>query len=938
MACLNEGTNVNDRSFEDLFPDLTGLSEGPLAWQRRLYAEFLKNIVPPICDLPTGMGKTAIIPIWLIALAHQMQNNCSDRLPMRLVYVVDRRTVVDQATRFAEKIKHAVDENPDLLGTPVGVSTLRGQLADNREWSRDPSRPAIVIGTVDLIGSGLLFSGYRSSYKRRPLEAGLLGQDSLLVLDEAHLSKPFEKLIQIVSDEGPFQSNRQGERQGRPMRVMRMSATSGGSAASQATFTLQLAASGELAGEDATDSVIAKRFGAKKNLRIMVVGEKEKPVHRLAEAAIELAAPGEEGPHSGVGKRIVIFTRKPEDARSIADIIRQHGSKKNSPGPYADAVEVLTGTMRGLERDELVGKPVFRDRWLNGNLKPDAPENQTAVFLVSTSAGEVGFDLNADHLVGDAAPLDSWIQRLGRVNRRGEGEATVILVSDSKPADKTDLDKACIAATKMLIDHLDGKDVGPKSLALFKASRTEQELEAAISPKPTTVELTDVLLDSWSMTSIVEPMPGRPPVGPWLRGTAEWEPPQTTIAWRLELDEPGFGDLDLDHIEDWFDTHRVLTHETLTVTTSDAAAWLKQRWDAMPEIQRRKLEARPVVIDRAGIEVVRLGDVISRVSRKAADSDVFLRGADIIIPASFGGIRRGVGLLDHTHPRLDTAGDNKAPEERAAVPGTHQDSGDVADIAPGVLRQRIIETTLDGEKQAPRIIGDGGQPKRKALLRVDLASEDDMVVRLVSYVSRREKQEYGSEPHTLQQHVGAVRKAVDALLERLDFLKDNECTIITCAAQLAADYHDHGKNRERWQRLLVFPKPYKKPDEPMGKSGGEMKRDPRGYRHEFGSLRECIDSFKGKIDDDALDLAMHLIATHHGRGRPHFPNGAFDPDAEDRSDDLHADTIRRFARLQRKYGWWRLAWMENLLRCADAMASSAQASEHEPAVPEGDAA
>ncbi len=78
------------------------------------------------------------------------------------------------------------------------ISTLRGQLADNREWSRDPSRAAIIIGTVDLIGSALLFSGYRSSYKRRPLEAGLLGQDSLLVLDEAHLSKPFEKLLGSV--------------------------------------------------------------------------------------------------------------------------------------------------------------------------------------------------------------------------------------------------------------------------------------------------------------------------------------------------------------------------------------------------------------------------------------------------------------------------------------------------------------------------------------------------------------------------------------------------------------------------------------------------------------------------------------------------------------------------------------------------------------------
>jgi len=117
----------------------------------------------------------------------------------------------------------------------------------------------------------------------------------------------------------------------------------------------------------------------------------------------------------------------------------------------------------------------------------------------------------------------------------------------------------------------------------------------------------------------------------------------------------------------------------------------------------------------------------------------------------------------------------------------------------------------------------------------------------------------------------------------------------------------------------------------MGKSGGEMRRDGRGYRHEFGSLREFTDAFnagrllddQGKsISQDVFDLAMHLIATHHGRGRPHFAKGGFDPDVECRSDDIHTAAIQRFARLQKKYGWWTLAWLENLLRCADAAASA----------------
>jgi len=104
-----------------------------------------------------------------------------------------------------------------------------------------------------------------------------------------------------------------------------------------------------------------------------------------------------------------------------------------------------------------------------------------------------------------------------------------------------------------------------------------------------------------------------------------------------------------------------------------------------------------------------------------------------------------------------------------------------------------------------------------------------------------------------------------------------------------------------------------------------MQRLPRDYRHEFGSLRELIDAHKGRIADDVFELAMHLIATHHGRGRPHFPKGGFDPLAPAKSEQIAADVIRRFARLQRKYGHWRLAWLESLLRCADAVASA----EHE---------
>ena len=72
------------------------------------------------------------------------------------------------------------------------------------------------------------------------------------------------------------------------------------------------------------------------------------------------------------------------------------------------------------------------------------------------------------------------------------------------------------------------------------------------------------------------------------------------------------------------------------------------------------------------------------------------------------------------------------------------------------------------------------------------------------------------------------------------------------------------------------------------------------------------------------DLVLHIIATHHGRGRPHFPaDEAFDPEPNGRDANAVARVVpRRFARLQRKYGRWGLAYLESLLRAADYAASA----------------
>jgi CRISPR-associated endonuclease/helicase Cas3 len=44
---------------------------------------------------------------------------------------------------------------------------------------------------------------------------------------------------------------------------------------------------------------------------------------------------------------------------------------------------------------------------------------------VATAAGEVGVDINSDHMVSDLVAWERMVQRLGRVNRRGEGDAEI---------------------------------------------------------------------------------------------------------------------------------------------------------------------------------------------------------------------------------------------------------------------------------------------------------------------------------------------------------------------------------------------------------------------------------------------------------------------------------------------------------------------------------
>ena len=176
----------------------------PYPWQRCLYSAFVEGRIPEALDIPTGLGKTLCVLLFLLA---RVRNAA---LPTRVVYIVDRRAIVDQTADAIRAWIERIAELPCLASLlhessafpshrPVQLGILRGGLADDGEWRIDPAKPAVVVGTVDMIGSRIMFSGYGDGRSRRPMHAGLLGHDSIVMLDEAHLSPAMGALIHSIN-------------------------------------------------------------------------------------------------------------------------------------------------------------------------------------------------------------------------------------------------------------------------------------------------------------------------------------------------------------------------------------------------------------------------------------------------------------------------------------------------------------------------------------------------------------------------------------------------------------------------------------------------------------------------------------------------------------------------------------------------------------------
>lgn len=914
---------MNELNFSLAFKALTDY--GPLRWQIRLYDRLLAGEIPLACDLPTGLGKTSVIPIWLIALASQLAVNKTAKLPRRLIYIVNRRTVVDQATEIAERLRSRILRPRDLAAPesrhtlerlthaleeatvasadmPLAISTLRGELADNEEWKADPARPAIIIGTIDMVGSKLLFSGYGDGFRLRPHHAGLVGQDALVIHDEAHLTPAFGTLLRGIHQE------QRKMQEPRPVHVMELSATVS-KTDNGSTLSLET--------DDEKDDLVRARLDARKSLVFHDADPEREFSEQIAECAWKYEAER---------CKVLIYVRSPVTAQQIV-----HNLKKRIEAQAEERVALLAGTIRGYERDQLVRENAVYRALLNH----DSQVEQT-VFLVSTSAGEVGIDLDSEHMVCDQTTLDAMIQRLGRLNRRG-GKNRIARIdvfiakkAETKEKEATPLERAESDAKSALeqLPKLDdgGYDASPRALGALLAGMSWDEKMKAFAPKPPFAPLTDVLLDAWALTTVRGSLPGRPEVTAYLHGLTA-DPPETYVVWRLETSLLAEANIPKARLREWFQRCRIEARERLHDRTNRVAKELQK-------IAKRGGGALSVILltERGEAEVVLLGDLLQR-------GESALQYRTIVLPTETGGLT-GEGILDGGLKEVASdVAEAEGKRARVVITGV----GDTywhwplaqAQIQPQSFDEGEAYSSI--ERGAARI-AQGFNKVVSQLIPIATPSEEEedegearyLLLAVAPRQAAMETPESAAYEHRplLDEHLelaGWWAERIARALHVDESLKD--------ALVAAARWHDRGKDRRRWQ-YSVF---NNEGDIIYAKSGprGMDWRRLGGYRHEFGSLLDAAKDV-GICDLPESDLILHLIGAHHGRGRPHFESDAWDVERHTSAENLEAaqEVMRRFGRLQQRFGRWGLAWLESLLRCADVLASAQAAQLYPGSEPE----
>lgn len=432
---------MTEQNFEDWFKTITGNS--PYQYQTRL----AKDELPTVIDVATGLGKTAAIVLaWLWRRRYGRDENLRSRTPRRLIYILPMRTLVSQIHGEIEKWLELVKDEPKEK--KIAVYQLMGG-AVTKDWDRDPSADCIIVGTQDQILSRCLNRGYSMNKYKWPVHFGLLNQDCLFVVDETQLMGAGLRTtaqLQGLRDVWPTFGKTQ---------TVWMSATMDSELLTTADYQPDLDTVGArfvLDDADREEPEVKKRLNAVKQLQKFPIAC---PAKEKDEAAYISALVKQIEAEANAGRRLVlVICNRVRRAQAL------YGALKSKTQTL-----LIHSRFRAGDRTELNRK------LLDGNLSG---------IVVATQAIEAGIDISAQCLFTELSPWSSFVQRVGRCNRKGEdNDATVYWIDfddlteeSARPYELEELEQ-----TRLLLNRLE--QVGPAALQTFAAGLSEEEM-----PKP----------------------------------------------------------------------------------------------------------------------------------------------------------------------------------------------------------------------------------------------------------------------------------------------------------------------------------------------------------------------------------------------------------------------------------------------------------------------
>lgn len=917
--------------FDEFYAAVNG-GRDPFPWQRRLAARVRDvGCWPSEIGIPTGLGKTACLDVAIWWLAAEADKSPQERVaPTRIWWVVNRRLLVDSthehAQHIAERLRDSsasdVAGHSDVLaavatrlthvagtagGMPLQVSKLRGGVAPARP--RHPAQPAVILSTVPMYGSRLLFRGYGSSRSMRPIDASHAGTDSLVLVDEAHLATHLMRLIPALGECSPNSTSPLTDLRAAPQ-IVSLTATGD---ATVDRFQLD-----DL---DYENGIVRQRLDAPKRLM-----PGERPRSDVATQAKHMAtATAELLERAGRPTSCVVFANTPAVARAVHNEIES--LKGQSIGTACDVL-LLTGRNREHDAQRI------RDRILDPRCGAPANRREASrdhsLIVVATQTLEVGADVDFEYLVTEQCGVRALIQRLGRLNRLGRFEGSRALYLHFPPPTGRGSDVTGWPVygeePQLVLERLqhdegfeDGIDVSPRRV---NVALGEPQDDPGRAP-----EVLPALLWEWVKTTT--PPPGEAPVEPYFSGISDPDR-SVSLMWRCHVPADGQRlwpqPRDAEAVE-------VPIRELREVLSEDPQV-LRLHTDGLTLEQVTPSQLRPG--DTAVLPTNRgLLDEFGWSPEStdiATDLSLLEHGLPLDAPAlrllCGAGVDAEVSrVLQHDREELDEI------EQEAAIADL---KGALSEHVPEVADESKWQDFLASLDSRPVVVD--GEVSRLVLTRAN---------RGVRLYDEFDEASLAPEAVELDRHGAAVGAAARRIAGALGV----DPLLAEMAGQ-AGDLHDLGKADARFQRWLRAGEAEEPNGVCLAKSRTQRGRWaaartasgwPSGGRHEELSarlVRAWLDSSDEIAAAHDADLLLHLVVSHHGRGRPLvLPVDDGSPATVNyriagtpvaANADLALvdwDQPDRFSRLNDRIGPWGLALLEAIVRQADHLVSAGIAGE-----------